>query len=157
MLDYIAALRTLVGTRPLILPGTSVLLFDSQERLLLLSRSDTGGWGLPGGFMEPGESFEAAGFREVKEETGLEIDSLTLFGVFSGPEYFYIYPNGDEVFNVTAAFTSNVVGSTVNVDNVEINGFEFFELDKLPSDIIKPEQPIVDAYINSWVRSQAPV
>lgn len=149
-MTYIAELRKLVGTRPLILPGTSVLVTDERNRLLLLARSETGDWGLPGGFMDPGESFEDAGRREVLEETGIVLGALKLFGVYSGPEYYYRYPHGDEVHNVTAAFTSAVTGTSVHVDGVEISGYEFFDLDKLPPDILGPERPIVDDYVKQF-------
>ncbi|MEU3457531.1 NUDIX hydrolase [Micromonospora sp. NPDC006766] len=145
-MSYIAQLRALVGTRPLILPGTSVLVLDDIGRVLLIERTGIAGWGLPGGFMEPGESFEDAGRREVLEETGLEIGALTLLGVFSGPEYYFRYPNGDEVHNVTAAYTAPVRSGTLAVDGTELRGGRFFAVDELPDDIIGPEKPIVDAY-----------
>jgi len=144
--NYVQQLRTLVGTRPLILPGTSVLVLDDEGRLLLVERVGIAGWGLPGGFMEPGESFEEAGRREVIEETGLEIGALTLLGVFSGPEYYFRYPHGDEVFNVTAAYTAKTLGGGLRLDGVELSHGRFFGVDELPEDIIGPEKPIVDAY-----------
>lgn len=44
-------------------------------------------WGVPGGFVELGESTEEAGRREVLEETGIEIGILQLVSVFSGKEF----------------------------------------------------------------------
>ena len=46
-----------------------------------------GRYALPGGFVDVGESVEAACARELKEETGLEVDkgSLRLVGVYSKP------------------------------------------------------------------------
>jgi ADP-ribose pyrophosphatase YjhB (NUDIX family) len=145
-MNYVSDLRDLVGCRPLILPGTSVLVLDDESRLLLIQRADTGDWGLPGGFMELGESFEDTGRREVREETGLEIGDLRLLAVFSGPEFHYRYPHGDEVFNVTAAYTARVVGGSLRCDPAEADDARFFALDRLPADILPPERPILASY-----------
>jgi len=57
-----------VGRRaPLRLTAGCVLL-DDRRRVLLLQRADNGGWALPGGSAEPGESAAAAVAREVQEE-----------------------------------------------------------------------------------------
>jgi ADP-ribose pyrophosphatase YjhB (NUDIX family) len=141
-------LRQLVGSRPLIVPGTSVLVIE-DGRLLLLDRADGAGWALPGGFMELSESLEETGRREVREETGFEIADLTLLGIFSGPECYYRYPNGDELYNVTAAYTARVAGGEQRLDPREARRMEFFALDAIPANVLAPEQPVIDAFLRS--------
>ena len=86
-MGYVKELRKLVGNRPLILPGAVVIILNEQNEMLLQHRSD-GGWGLPGGIMELGESMEETARREVQEETGLVVGELELMGIFSGEDYF---------------------------------------------------------------------
>ena len=64
--------------------GVGGLIFDAQ-RVLLVERGKEplkGYWSLPGGLVETGESLEDAVRREVREETGLEVEPLSLFEVF---------------------------------------------------------------------------
>ena len=58
---------------------------DEPGQILLMRRSDNGHWGLPGGYVEPGESVQSAAQREVLEETGCEIEVGRLVGVYSDP------------------------------------------------------------------------
>ncbi|MEV4257119.1 NUDIX domain-containing protein [Spirillospora sp. NPDC049652] len=156
MTDYARELRRLVGTRPLLLPGTSVVLVDEGWRLLLLDRADGSGWCLPGGLMEPGESFEETGRREVREEIGVEIGELTLLDVFSGADYYYRFPHGDEIYNVTAAYLARVRSDVVlAVDPREAREARFFDIDDVPDDVLGPERPIIARYA-AHLRSSRP-
>lgn len=66
--------------------GLSVSAMVWREgALLLMRRSDNGHWGLPGGFVEVGESVAEAARREVAEETGWEVELGELIGVYSDP------------------------------------------------------------------------
>ena len=70
-MDYILQLRQYIGHRPILMVGAAVLVLDEQDRLLMMKRSDSGCWGLPGGATEPGEVVENAAKRETLEETNL--------------------------------------------------------------------------------------
>jgi len=75
------------------LPQTPLLnadcaIFNNDGAVLLIRRRHppfAGEYALPGGFVEVGETVEAACIREVREETGLEVSELTLVGVYSRP------------------------------------------------------------------------
>ena len=56
-----------------------------ENEILLMRRSDNGLWGLPGGFVELGESVSEAARREVAEETGWSVEIGRLIGVYSDP------------------------------------------------------------------------
>ena len=74
------------------IPATCLVVDDPQERVLLVRRSiapKRGCWCLPGGFMELGETPEAAARRELSEETGLWCPRLQLLGVCSTPNSNY--------------------------------------------------------------------
>ncbi len=132
-MGYIQELRALVGSRPIILVGTAVLLLRG-ENILLQKRADNGLWGLPGGSLEPGESLEEAAVREISEELGLIIDQMSLFQVYSGKDQFYQYPNGDQIYDVCVVYWTRNFHGEIQVDPQEVLGWKFFALDQLPDD-----------------------
>nr|WP_106785023.1 NUDIX hydrolase [Lysinibacillus timonensis] len=134
-MEYYKYLRQYVGTEPLILPGSVVIILDKQRNVLLQKRPE-GRWGLPGGLMNLGESFEQVAIREVFEETGLHIRNLRLMHVFSGPEFYTKAQNGDEFYGITAVFlTDDVEGKTefITSETIEI---QYFSCNNLPEQMV---------------------
>lgn len=125
-------LRSLVGNRPIILPASVVLIFNESNQILLQRRGGDGKWGVPGGCMEIGESYEETAIREVEEETGLRIVSMELYHVYSGKEYLNVYPNGDQAYNALAAFVSYEYEGKLIESNDESLELRYFDLDTLP-------------------------
>ncbi|MEE2752083.1 MAG: NUDIX hydrolase [Myxococcota bacterium] len=66
-------------------PTVDVVIFAGKQILLIRRKNPPLGWALPGGFVDEGETLEAAAIREVLEETGLEIRLDHLLGVYSDP------------------------------------------------------------------------
>ena len=142
-MNYVRELRSLIGHRPLIVAGAAVLIFDREHRLLLQHRKDNRMWGLIGGSMEIGESLEETARREVLEETGLTLDELNWFDLFSGRELIYELPHADVVVNVTAVYTSKKYRGHLQPDELEGDELRFFGLNELPELISPPDRPII--------------
>ncbi|MFD1512640.1 NUDIX hydrolase [Halomarina rubra] len=63
--------------------GAIAVVTDDDGRLLLQHRADDGTWGIPGGWVDPGESPTEAVVREAREETGLVVEAVESLGVFT--------------------------------------------------------------------------
>jgi mutator protein MutT len=107
MKNYIKWIRSKVGHELIILNFAVTCITNSEGEILLQKRSRNEElWGFPGGAVEPGESFEEAVVREVKEETGLDVNVDYLIGVYS--KFFEKYDNGDISQTVCAFFKCSV-------------------------------------------------
>ena len=131
-MGYIMNLREKVGHSPLIGVGATILVFNSNNELLLNLRSDTNNWGIPGGSKELNETLEECAIRELKEETNINVNDLELVTVLSGEEYYFKYPNEDELDCVIVLYkVSNYEGES-NINDGESKELKFFSLDNLP-------------------------
>jgi 8-oxo-dGTP pyrophosphatase MutT (NUDIX family) len=136
-------MRKIIGTKPLLLCGASVIISNPDNEVLMLQRSDNDCWCFPGGALDLGENLEETAIREVFEETGLQVSNLDIFGVFSGEELHYTYPNGDEVYIVDVVYKTNYYEGQMILDH-ESKSFQFFDITNLPSNISPPVKPIVN-------------
>ncbi|KGP85530.1 MULTISPECIES: NUDIX hydrolase [unclassified Paenibacillus] len=136
-MGYIMELRKLVGSRPLIMAGSCVLVFNEQSHLLLQRRTDSLDWGTIGGSLEPGESLEEAAARELYEEAGLRAGAYKLITVFSGQDMYYKYPHGDEVYNVMAVYEATEIQGEPTVMDDEGLELRYFDL-SMPIPEINP-------------------
>ncbi len=122
------------------IPGRIVLavaavIWNGRGDVLLIRRSEEprkGQWSLPGGKVEFGETLAAAVLREVREETGLEVEILGLVDVAetirdasvgAADDHFVLIDYGVRVVSGTAAAAS---------DAAEARWFTLDELDALP-------------------------
>ena len=117
-------------------PGVAAVIFQ-DERVLLQRRDDNRQWGLPGGSVEPGESVRTAVIREVREETGLDVEPLRLIGVYSDPANHQIvtYPDGNVIHYVSSVFECAVRGGTLTCCEESLE-LAFFPPDALPADTL---------------------
>ena len=127
--------------------GVGVIVVDDSGWVLLEKRSDNGMWGLPGGGIEPGESVCETALREVKEETGLDIEITGLVGVYSEPWTGRIvtYPdNGDVRHLVDIVLISEMISGEMVISSESLD-LRFFNPDSFPLDLVPPAiQPLED-------------
>ena len=140
-MGYILDLRKFVGHRPLIQVGAGIIVEDPEGRVLLQLRSDNHCWGYCGGSIEPDERVEDAARRELYEETGLIAEELELFGVWSGPELHYVYPNGDEVSNIDIVFLCRNFSGELRPQPGEVEALRFFAPQEVPENLSPPICP----------------
>ena len=67
-------------------PTVDIIIEMREGGVILIERgNEPYGWALPGGFVDYGESLEAAAVREAKEETSLDVDLIEQFHTYSNP------------------------------------------------------------------------
>jgi len=143
-MDYIKHLRSMVGNEKVIMLAAGAFVFDKQNRVLMQKRTDSGQWGFPGGFMELGENVQDTARREVYEETGILLDKLELFGIYSGPQYDKTFSNGDQVAVVLIIFNCKQYSGELAESKKESIQNRFFPLDALPENVYTEHQMLVD-------------
>lgn len=120
-----------------------VVVLDERERVLLMHRRGDGTWGLPGGGLEPGETWEQAARRECREETGWDVDLRGLLGIYSDPgTQVHRYPSGDTVHFVGAVFLGSPRRRSGESDG-EATELGWFPLDRLPAPLFPPDVPVL--------------
>jgi mutator protein MutT len=144
-MNYLADLRKYVGHDLLMTVGCGVLIENDKGQVLLQKRSDTGDWCVPGGALEPGETYIEATTRELREEVGIEVSDLRLFGLYSGDDRKIHYPNGDEVYSLSVIFITSSYTGTISDTDWEVLEHRFFGRDEIPKELFTPDaRPILD-------------
>lgn len=88
---------------------TAVVPNDEGE-ILIQRRTDNGLWALPGGAQDVGESIAQTVVREVKEETGYDVEVTGVVGIYSNPHHVIEFSDGEVRQQFSICFTARLLG-----------------------------------------------
>ncbi|XP_004297154.1 PREDICTED: nudix hydrolase 1-like [Fragaria vesca subsp. vesca] len=127
-----------------------VCLLRGYKVLLGRRRSSLGDsmFSLPGGHLEYGESFEECAIREVKEETGLDIDQLEFINVTNN-----LFSEEGKPYHYVVVSMRAVLADHQHAQNVEpdfCDGWGWYEWNNLPKPLFSPLEKAVQAGFNPF-------
>ncbi|MFD7235003.1 NUDIX hydrolase [Streptomyces syringium] len=114
--------------------AASAVVTDLHGRILLQRRRDNDLWALPGGGMDMGDSLPGAAVREVKEETGLDVEITGLVGTYTDPRHVIAYSDGEVRRQFNVCFTARITGGELAIsdESTEVRFVAPAELEALP-------------------------
>jgi 8-oxo-dGTP diphosphatase len=131
------------------LPTADMLIEIGGRVVLVRRRNPPEGWAIPGGFVEVGESAEAAAVREAHEETGLAVTLTALLGVYSDPS------RDPRFHTISTVYVGRAEGTPVGGDDAA--EARLFGEDELPSPIAFDHAAILADYFRFKKTGQRPL
>ncbi|MFD7594883.1 NUDIX domain-containing protein [Kitasatospora sp. NPDC059812] len=97
--------------------AASAVVTDDEGRILLQRRTDNGLYALPGGTMDLGESLPGTAVREVREETGFDVEITGLVGTYTDPRHVIAYSDGEVRQQFNVCFTARITGGELRISD----------------------------------------
>lgn len=117
-----------------IVVAASAVVTDDHGRILLQRRRDNDLWALPGGGMDLTDSLPGTAVREVKEETGLDVEITGLVGTYTDPKHIIAYTDGEVRRQFNVCFTARITGGRLEIsdESTELRFLPPEEIEQLP-------------------------
>jgi ADP-ribose pyrophosphatase YjhB (NUDIX family) len=110
--------------------GSDAAVFDADDRILLVRRTDDNKWGLIAGWVDPNESPETTAIRELGEEVGIRARVEQLVGVFYRPADAREHPHG----TVSILYLCSMIGGTLRPQPHEVHEVAWRDVDAVTKD-----------------------
>ncbi|MFF3841273.1 NUDIX hydrolase [Streptomyces sp. NPDC001930] len=121
-----------------VVPSVTVVVRDDEGRLLLIHKTDNDLWALPGGGHDIGERIGDTAVREVREETGIEVEVDNIVGLYTDPDHVLAYDDGEVRQQFSICFRAHLVGGSLRTSSESkevrwVNPADLDDLDVHPS------------------------
>ena len=113
-----------------LVPAASAIVTNHEGKILLQRRRDNDLWALPGGAMNIGESIRETVVREVKEETGFDVQPQYITGIYTDPQHVVAFSDGEVRQQFSICFSCTIVGGERQVSD-ESHDVAFFSLQEI--------------------------
>ena len=116
-----------------VVPSVVAVVEDAERRVLLIHKTDNNLWALPGGGHEIGETIAETVVREVKEETGYDVEVEAITGTYTDPGHVMAYDDGEVRQQFSIAFRARLLGGEAQTssESREVVWLTPDEIDKL--------------------------
>ena len=129
--EHIRLLREHAGHELILVSAVAAFVRRADGALLVVRQREETRWALPGGLVELGEAPADALVRETREECGVEVEPVSVLGVFGGPKFRRTYPNGDRIESFEIVFECRVLRDATALADGEIVQSDF----RVPSEL----------------------
>jgi 8-oxo-dGTP diphosphatase len=130
-------------------PTVDIIIEVAGRGVVLIERKNIPhGWALPGGFVDYGESLEAAAVREAKEETSLEVQLIEQFYTYSDPS------RDPRKHTISTVYIATAQGIPQGADDAE--RAKIFTKGQLPNPIVFDHPRILGDYFVYKATGQRP-
>jgi ADP-ribose pyrophosphatase YjhB (NUDIX family) len=130
-----------------LVPSVTAIVPNEHGAILMVHKTDNDLWALPGGGMDVGESMADAVVREVKEETGIDVEVTGIVGIYSNPNHVMAYDDGEVRQQCSICFTTRMLGGQLGTSS-ETSEVRFVAPEALDSLEIHPSMRMrIDRYL----------
>jgi ADP-ribose pyrophosphatase YjhB (NUDIX family) len=116
-----------------VVPSVTAVVED-DGKILLIHKTDNDLWALPGGGHDPGESIRDTVVREVREETGYDVDVIGIVGTYTNPRHVMAYDDGEVRQQFSICFIARLLGghAATSSESKAVEWIQPAAIDELP-------------------------